>query len=39
MTTMTNTASQLEQEVDAVTANDRRKRRGEPDDDTRKTNW
>lgn len=39
MTSMTNTASQLEQEVDAVTAKDARRRRGDPDADTRKINW
>jgi len=39
MTTATNIAPQAEQELDAVTANDRRKRQGDTDDDTRKTNW
>ena len=39
MTTATNIAPQLEQELDAITANDRRKRQGDADDDTRKTNW
>ncbi|HKP08097.1 MAG TPA: carbohydrate ABC transporter permease [Microbacterium sp.] len=36
---MTNTASQLEQEVDAVTAKTTRRRQGDPDADTRKINW
>ena len=39
MTTATNVAPQAEQELDAATANGRRRRQGEPDDDTRKTNW
>ena len=39
MTSMTNTATQLEQEVDAVTAKGGRKRQGVRDEDTRKTNW
>jgi raffinose/stachyose/melibiose transport system permease protein len=39
MTTATNIAPQAEQELEAVTANDRRRRQGDTDDDTRKTNW
>lgn len=39
MTTSTNAPSQAEQELDAVTANDRRRRRGDDADDTRKVNW
>ncbi|WP_243075512.1 carbohydrate ABC transporter permease [Microbacterium sp. SS28] len=39
MTTATNVPSQAQQELDAVTANDRRRRRGDTDDDTRKVNW
>ena len=39
MTTATNIAPQAEQELDAVTANGRRRRQGDTDDDTRKTNW
>ena len=39
MTTATNVAPQLEQDVDAITSNNRRKRQSDSADDTRKTNW
>jgi raffinose/stachyose/melibiose transport system permease protein len=39
MTTTTNTASQLEAEVDAISAAPRRKRQGDSDEDTRRINW
>ena len=39
MTDASTTAGQLEQEVDAVTAVEGRKRHGDRDDDTRRTNW
>ena len=39
MTTATNTAGQLEAEVDAITAGPGRRRQGDADTDTRRINW
>ena len=39
MTSMTNTAAQVEQDVDAITPTKRRRRGSDRDDDTRRTNW
>lgn len=39
MTSMTNTAPELENQLEAVTTKSRRRREKESDDDTRKTNW
>lgn len=39
MTSMTNTATQLEPQLDAVTAAPRRRRHADRDNDTRRTNW